>query len=330
MIDDIKAIEKTVSELKTIQNRLGKALKDREWAISNEIPRLESVIDNLKEELQNAYFALETKESNISDLLAQLEKKDAKIQSLLTLKTKMADELHKFGIDIIPMESFTEEVTEDDKPLFIQLPDGFTKIREDGKWGLSNKAGKGVDCKYDEIGSFRTNLIGFRYNEAEIIKDAPSYFYRMPLYAKFKYSNDLGCAFDVAGVDCYIPAENVPKGRMYVVGDYYKVVVKKVVNRFQEIELAEATEENTSQKISHVDTDDDFKLGSVVIGVISTIKYGYRYEVSFPDGKQTYFNSKSLSSTNWKKERFKEGNSIILKKIGYDDFYKCTKWEIIM
>ena len=328
MIDDIKAIEKTISELKTIQNRLGKALKDRDWAISNEIPRLESIIENLKEELQNAYAALDSKDSNIYDLLAQLEKKDAKIQSLLSLKQKMADELHKLGGDIIPMESFTEVVVDDEKSLFIKLPDGFVKFREDGKWGLTNKTGGGVECKYDEIGSFRTNLIGFRYNEAEIIKNAPAYFYRMPLYAKFKYSNDLGYAFDVAGVDCYIPSENVPKDRMYVVGEYYKVVVKKVINRFQEIELAEATEENTNQQISHVDNDDDFELGSVMKGVISTIKYGYRYEVSFPDGRETYFNSKTLSM-GWRKERYKEGKTILLKKIGYDEFYKCTKWEIV-
>ena len=43
-MDELRAIEKSISELKTIQNRLKKVLKNREWILTHEIPRLKAFI----------------------------------------------------------------------------------------------------------------------------------------------------------------------------------------------------------------------------------------------------------------------------------------------
>lgn len=88
-MDEIRAIEKSVSELKTIQNRLKKALKDREWALSYEIPRLEAIvkekeseIESLQNERNQLKNELESKRSQLKEMQSQFdESKNEKRQS---------------------------------------------------------------------------------------------------------------------------------------------------------------------------------------------------------------------------------------------------------
>ena len=81
----------------------------------------------------------------------------------------------------------------------------------------------------------------------EIVKEVPPYDYNIPIAAKFKYANKEGYAFDVGGVDCYIPI--LPeKERWFVPGEYYYMIISNVVNQFQEIEITEVTFENTQIK----------------------------------------------------------------------------------
>ena len=79
-MDEIKAIEKSVSELKTIQNRLKKALKDREWTLSHEIPRLETIvkekeseIESFLNELNQLKSELELKRSRLKEMQSQFD-----------------------------------------------------------------------------------------------------------------------------------------------------------------------------------------------------------------------------------------------------------------
>lgn len=90
MLDNIKAIEKSVSELKTIQNRLKKVLEERDWVISTEIPRLKEVIENLKRELDSANEKIRSKESLIEELLAKLEDRDNR-KALLGIDSNRKD-----------------------------------------------------------------------------------------------------------------------------------------------------------------------------------------------------------------------------------------------
>lgn len=79
-MDEIKAITKSVSELKTIQNRLKKVLKDRDWALSFEIPRLEAIIEETKKandvlsiDLQKVKLDLESKEKLLAETKSMLD-----------------------------------------------------------------------------------------------------------------------------------------------------------------------------------------------------------------------------------------------------------------
>ena len=181
--------------------------------------------------------------------------------------------------------------------------------------------------KYNEIGSFRSNIVGFIYGAAEIIKDVPPYLYRIPIAAKFKYSNKEGYAFDVGGVDCYIPAAGQEK--WFIPGEYYFMIIDKVINRFQEIELTEVTLEKTSKVISYIDSDDDFKINKIVKGYVWNIKYGYRFEIKCNNGKKTYVTKQWLNNNGIKRDRVYIGTTFTLKKTGYDSFYKNTEWELV-
>lgn len=75
-MDEIRAIEKSVSELRTIQNRLKKALKEREWAMSYEIPRLQSIIDKKQEEIDSLLNKLAKAEDNCSKKGIELKEQD--------------------------------------------------------------------------------------------------------------------------------------------------------------------------------------------------------------------------------------------------------------
>lgn len=67
-MDELKAIEKTVSELKTIQNRLIKVHKEKDWALSVEIPRLNALISEKEDECKTAQKQLNSLTNNIESL----------------------------------------------------------------------------------------------------------------------------------------------------------------------------------------------------------------------------------------------------------------------
>lgn len=71
-MDELRAIEKTTAELKTIQNRLKKLLLNREWIVSYEIPRFEATLKekerenvSLQTELQKMKCWLESQEDRL-------------------------------------------------------------------------------------------------------------------------------------------------------------------------------------------------------------------------------------------------------------------------
>ena len=76
-MDEIRAIEKSVSELKTIQNRLKKALKERDWALTLEIPRLQAIIDEKQEEIDSLLGKLSKAQDINSKLRIELKEKDS-------------------------------------------------------------------------------------------------------------------------------------------------------------------------------------------------------------------------------------------------------------
>jgi ElaB/YqjD/DUF883 family membrane-anchored ribosome-binding protein len=72
IMDEQRAIEKTASELKTIQNRLNKLLKQKQSAESQEIANLKSIISNFRSQIDDASGELHSKEYQVLDLESQM------------------------------------------------------------------------------------------------------------------------------------------------------------------------------------------------------------------------------------------------------------------
>jgi hypothetical protein len=328
-MDEQRAIEKTASELKTIQNRLKKLLKVKQSAEPQQVADLKSIISNFRSQIDEASGELYSKENQVLDLESQMGDKDKIIAILKNQRNALVKELkqNKKSKALHVYELAGEDIKRNGYH-DILLPEGYIKFWKNGKCGIRDKNGKiVVDNKYDELGSFRSNIVGFVYGTAEIVEKVPPYLYRIPLAAKYKYSNKEGYAFEVGGVDCYIPASAQEK--WFIPGEYYFMIIDKVINKFQEIELTEVTLENTSEVISYIDKDEDFKTGKVVEGYVCNIKYGYRFEINCNNGKKTYVTKQWLNSNGIKSDRVFLGTTFTLKKIGYDPFYKSTEWSLV-
>lgn len=240
MIDEIKAIEKSVSGLKTIQNRLKKILKERNWAISTEIPRLEGVIENLQRDLDSANEKIRSKENLIDDLLAKLEERDDRI-AMLDIDSNSEDNT----------QVKTKKRTSKKNDNIIKLPEGYVKFRENGKWGIKNKKGKIiVECIFDEIGSYNSRFIGFIDGEIVILKQAPRFFYNVPIWGIYKYTSKTRDVFEIAGVNCSILSPT--PDRIYEVGKKYQLIIDKISKNLTDIKAYEVTQENTSRIITSV------------------------------------------------------------------------------
>ena len=80
-MDEIRAVNKSISELKTIQNRLKKVLKNREWVLSYEIPRLEAIIKEKDDEIKSL-------QNGLRHLKGELESKIARLEEVTSLFDK--------------------------------------------------------------------------------------------------------------------------------------------------------------------------------------------------------------------------------------------------
>ena len=87
-MDEIKAIEKSVSELRTIHNRLKKVLKESDWALSVEIPRLNALISEKEEECKSLQAKTDLFSKEIESIKEKLHKSDTSLQESQKLQLK--------------------------------------------------------------------------------------------------------------------------------------------------------------------------------------------------------------------------------------------------
>lgn len=92
-MEEKRIIEKSTSELKTIQKRLLKLLKEKEQEQSVDVAQLQSEIEALKKELEQAKQTILKKEDLIDVLHKELEKRDVKIYLLRKDKRALEKEL---------------------------------------------------------------------------------------------------------------------------------------------------------------------------------------------------------------------------------------------
>lgn len=104
-MDELRAVEKSISELKTIQNRLKKILKKREWPLTHEIPRLETIIKDKEDEITSLQMELQEYKSELESKLIQLEKMKSLLDKTKADMQQLEEENEKLRSNIKELKS---------------------------------------------------------------------------------------------------------------------------------------------------------------------------------------------------------------------------------
>lgn len=219
----------------------------------------------------------------------------------------------------------------------IQLQDGLKKTKIAGKWGIVNVNDEVViNHMYDEIGSFRNRMIGV-INDKIIKLDAK---YSYPIYISGTLTSTEGKRhyFNIAGVKCVISEGFLKQAGKSItqICDKHKeckqLAFANLIFNKQQYLLRVLKPEYLTRKLSHGDGQDDFLNGEELIGKIVHTKQNFgiikKIKVHFDDGRESmvprrFFNS-PLSIDD-----YKIGDSIKLKKVGFDEENDQTIWEVL-
>ena len=146
-MDEIRAIEKTVSELKTIQNRLKKVLKDREWALSHEIPRLEAIIKEKESEIESLL-------NSLSQLKIESESKNNRLKEMQSQYDESKKERRQFEEDNKKLREEIIELKSDYLYRSLSAKNQFLEEKLDqlkGKMAVQEKAALGNFKDFEKI-----------------------------------------------------------------------------------------------------------------------------------------------------------------------------------
>lgn len=220
----------------------------------------------------------------------------------------------------------------------VDLQEGFKKTKIAGKWGIMDADNNEIiPHKYDEIGSFRSRLIGII--NGRMIKLNASYQYPIHITGTYIGNDEKKVYMDVSGVKCHISKGSL-RQEGYRVEDFYKenqefsnLCFTNLIFLHQRFSLRVITDKALTKTISHGDFDTDFKLNEIVEGTITNMKKRNKVirnvKVTLDDGRETIVTAKLFKSSHVNITNFKRGDNIKLRKTGYDAEYDRTIWEII-
>ena len=223
----------------------------------------------------------------------------------------------------------------------ILLQGGLKKTKIAGKWGIVNANGEIlVKHNYDEIGSFRSRMIGVINNK--IIKLDVNYLY--PIYLEGKYINSIGKfdLFNIAGVKCALPNVFVKQlgkniGQLCDSnGMCNQLSFSNLIFKDKRYLLRILKSEYLTKKLSHADNKEDFALGEeFVVKIISFksyakngIKRRTKAMVEFEDGRKSMV-PRRFFNTKHSIDDYDRGDAISIKKVGFDEELDQTIWQLL-
>ena len=230
------------------------------------------------------------------------------------------------------IDVFGKEVSQE----IVQLHNGLKKTKVAGKWGIVNDKGEVIiEHRYNEIGSFRSRLIGV-INDKEVIKLNQNYDYPINITGKYIKKDGSNYYFNIASVSCVLPegllkqASKTLDRILNSVGECTTLAFGNIIRNKYLLRVVDS--KGLNKKLSHGDLEDAYIDGMELTGTILRFKSnkGMRRKmiVRFPNGKETsvprrYFTPASTMDS------IKAGQSITLKKTGYDKENDQTIWQII-
>lgn len=230
------------------------------------------------------------------------------------------------------IDVFGKEVSQE----IIPLQNGLKKTKIAGKWGIVNNNGEIIiEHRYNEIGSFRSRLIGV-INDKEVIKLNQNYDYPINITGKYIKKDGSNYYFNIASVSCVLPEGLLKQANKTLdrilnsVGECTSLAFGNIIRNKYLLRVVDS--KGLNKKLSHGDLEDAYIDGMELTGTVLRFKSnkGMRRKmiVRFPNGKETsvprrYFTPASLM------DGIRAGQSITLKKTGYDKENDQTIWKII-
>lgn len=230
------------------------------------------------------------------------------------------------------IDVFGKEVSQE----IIPLQNGLKKTKIAGKWGIVNNNGEIIiEHRYNEIGSFRSRLIGV-INDKEVIKLNQNYDYPINITGKYIKKDGSNYYFNIASVSCVLPEGMLKQANKTLdrilnsVGECTSLAFGNIIRNKYLLRVVDS--KGLNKKLSHGDLEDAYIDGMELTGTILRFKSnkGMRRKVivRFPNGKETsvprrYFTPASLM------DGIRASQSITLKKTGYDKENDQTIWKII-
>ena len=238
------------------------------------------------------------------------------------------------------LESVIDEQGNEVAQEVILLQNKLKKTKIAGKWGIVNEKGDIIiNHQYDEIGSFRSRMIGVI--NGKLIKLDINYLY--PIYMTGKYIKSQGNShfFDISGIECVITEHSLRlfgKSLNQICDDNIckQLAFANILFSTQNYILRVLKPSHLNKQLAHADGKNDFLLGEIVIGEIKSFKmckqngvYKRRKAmIEFEDGRKSMIPRRffKLDKTI---DCYSVGDRINLKKVGFSDELDQTIWEIV-
>lgn len=227
-----------------------------------------------------------------------------------------------YKLDTGVYTKFVDEEFNEVEEESIPLKDGFVKIKRRGLWGVKNGAGEiVVDCKYNEISSFRSRFIGFINNKAIRLTASGNYNYRLPMYIGNSFRRE-GARYvvNIGGQKCVLQAgEHLPR----ISGGKINVAIENMLN-----DRILVTLNNTSKPLSKpIDKPDDFEMNETYSGKVCRILRNGKstnYILKMDNGKEIFVNGKVIAKGD---EKLAVDTEVKITKTGYNHQLDKTVWK---
>ncbi len=223
----------------------------------------------------------------------------------------------------------------------INLIDGYQKIKKSGKYGFVDDSGNEIIAPiYDEIGSFRGRLIGII--NGRVIKLNAYYNYPIMLTANSLHYSEKAYIYDIGNVNCSLSRSIVSSNdystiELMKAGDIGLAFGNLLFSKKRYL-LRVVKSEQLTKPLSHGDKDSDFELNRVYDATITGFKT-YKYKngtkkttkasISLSNDKKSMIPARFFKTANHSITDFAAGDSLRIRKIGFDDELDQTIWEII-
>jgi len=289
-------------------------------------------------------------ESIVEAKFSQIEVWNAEKQLLLVVKNGKSGIMNQHGIYVlkceydfignigsagyadITLEGKTGRIDSDChfiEEASIAVGDSYMKVSLMGKWGMEKIDTKEyiVDCKYDELGSYRGNLLGIKDASMKLLNI--SFLEACPVKVKIVGKNERGMLiFRIGSKEALMNLRQQQKARKAnVKPDEVSEMYISFVNLERDLLYLSATPvKGPVPKKEVVVNDSDVALGTIVEG--SVVHTDRNYIIIKSENEQTAYIHRSTWG-DYSMTEFNKGQMVRVEKIGFDDKHNKHVWKIL-